>query len=89
MTSLWPGNCDANTWQVISDSLDIDFIHGDIHGRSRKNTEYLIGMLHDKQHIILSVHCYIQEIIRIDQMEELYDNCLCAWQGLKLKQLNM
>ena len=23
-------------WQVISNSLDIDFIHGDIHGRSCK-----------------------------------------------------
>ena len=37
MTSQWPDNCDANTWQVISNSLDIDFIHGDIHGRSCKN----------------------------------------------------
>ena len=34
MTSQWPDNCDANTWQVISNSFDIDFIHGDIHGRS-------------------------------------------------------
>ena len=37
MTSQWPDNCDANTWQVISNLLDIDFIHGDIHGRSCKN----------------------------------------------------
>ena len=37
MTSQWPDNCDANTWQVISNELDIDFIHGDIHGRSHKN----------------------------------------------------
>ena len=36
MTSQWPDICDANTWQVISNSLDIDFIHGDIHGRSCK-----------------------------------------------------
>ena len=36
MTSQWPGNCDAITWIVISNSLDIDFIHGDIHGRSCK-----------------------------------------------------
>ena len=35
-TSQWQDNCDANTWQVISNSLDIDFIHGDIHGRSCK-----------------------------------------------------
>ena len=36
MTSKWPDNCDANTWQVISNSLDIDFIHGDIHDQSCK-----------------------------------------------------
>ena len=33
MTSQWPDNCDAITWIVISNSLDIDYIHGDIHGR--------------------------------------------------------
>ena len=37
MTSQWPGNCDAITWIVISNSLYIDFIHGDIHGQSCKN----------------------------------------------------
>ena len=31
-TSQWLDNCDAITWIVISNSLDIDFIHGDIHG---------------------------------------------------------
>ena len=36
ITSQWPDNCDAITWIVISNSLDIDFIHGDIHGRSCK-----------------------------------------------------
>ena len=36
MTSQWPDNCDAITWIVISYSLDIDFIHGDMHGRSCK-----------------------------------------------------
>ena len=41
MTSQWPDNCDAITWIAISNSLDIDFIHGDIHGRSCKNGEYL------------------------------------------------
>ena len=30
MTSQWPDNCYASTWKVISNSLDIDFIHGDI-----------------------------------------------------------
>ena len=41
MTSQWPDNCDANTWQVISNLLDIDFIHGDIHTRSCKNLSIL------------------------------------------------
>ena len=36
MTSQWPDNCDAITWIVISNSLDIDFIHRDIHSRSCK-----------------------------------------------------
>ena len=40
MTSQWPDNCDANTWQMICNSLDIDFFHGDIHGRSCKNNGY-------------------------------------------------
>ena len=41
MTSQWPDNCDAITWIMISDSLDIDFIHGDIHGRLCKIYEDL------------------------------------------------
>ena len=36
MTSQWPGNYDAITWIAICNSLDIDFIHGDIHDRSCK-----------------------------------------------------
>ena len=36
MTSQWPDNCDAIMCIVISNSIDIDFIHGDIHGRSCK-----------------------------------------------------
>ena len=36
MTSQWPDNCDAISWILISNSLDIDFIHGDIHDRSCK-----------------------------------------------------
>ena len=34
MTSQWPDNCDAITGKMIFNSLDIDFIHGDIHDRS-------------------------------------------------------
>ena len=33
----WLGNCDAHTCKVISDSLNINFIHGDIHDRPCKN----------------------------------------------------
>ena len=36
LTSHWPDNCDTITWIVISNSLDIDFIHSDIHSRSCK-----------------------------------------------------
>ena len=36
VTSQWPDNYDAITWMVISNSLIVDFIHGDIHGRSCK-----------------------------------------------------
>ena len=34
-------NCNAITWIVISNSLDIDFIHGDIHGWSCKKIKCL------------------------------------------------
>ena len=40
MTSQWLDNCDAITWIMICNSLDIDFIHGDIRGRSCKNCKY-------------------------------------------------
>ena len=40
MMSQWPENCDAITWIMISNSLDIDFIHSGIHGRSCKNRFY-------------------------------------------------
>ena len=42
MTSHWPDNRDANAWQLIFNPLDIEFIHGDIHGRSCKNLCYPI-----------------------------------------------
>ena len=31
-------NCEASMWKVISSSLDIDLIHGDIHDPSRKKS---------------------------------------------------
>ena len=40
MTSQWPDNCDAITWIVICNSLNIDFIQGDVHGRLCKKTQF-------------------------------------------------
>ena len=40
MASQLPDDCGATTWQVISNSLDIDFIHGDIHGQSCKKIRF-------------------------------------------------
>ena len=37
MTSQRQDNCYAITWTVISNSLDIDIIHDDLHGRSCLN----------------------------------------------------
>ena len=42
MTAQWPDNCDAITWIVICDSLDIDFIHCDI--RANVQTEMRFGV---------------------------------------------
>ena len=36
ITSEWQDNCDAITWMMIFNSLDIDFINGDIRGWSSK-----------------------------------------------------
>ena len=33
LMSQWWDNCDVSTWILISNSLGIDYIHGDIHGR--------------------------------------------------------
>ena len=42
MKLQWPDNCYAITWIVISNSLDIDFIHSDIHGRLCKKLLYQV-----------------------------------------------
>ena len=44
MTSQWPNNCDAIMWIAISNSLDIDFINGDIHDRTGKKDQNLNTM---------------------------------------------
>ena len=41
ITSQWPDICDVITRIDISNSLDIDFINGDIHGRSCKRNAFL------------------------------------------------
>ena len=41
MATQWPDNCDVSTWQVISNSIDIDFSHGNIHGQSWKKQQIL------------------------------------------------
>ena len=38
----WPDNCDARRWKVISNSLDNDFIQGNIHDRSFKRRRYIV-----------------------------------------------
>ena len=48
MTSQWPNNCDEIKWIVISNSLDMDFIHGEIQGRLCKKTEYWMQRSNDK-----------------------------------------
>ena len=59
MTSQWPDNCDANTWQVISNSLDIGFIHGDIHGRSCKNEHYRTDVVLQRIGTIITNSCQL------------------------------
>ena len=42
MTPQWPNNCGGITWIVISNSLDIDFIHGDLRGWSCKKLCFVV-----------------------------------------------
>ena len=48
MASQWAENFDASTWQVTTNSLDIDFIHSDIQGRSCKKERFSFKKLHFK-----------------------------------------
>ena len=54
MIPQWPDSCDAVTWIVMYNSLDIDFIPDDIHGRSCKNGISLQAVT--KYH--LKIACY-------------------------------
>ena len=77
MTSQWSDNCDAISWKVISNSLDINFIHGDIHGRSCKKHEY---------DIVISVRCVKSSIacvyilyVGMRCVFFLFSSCVCIW----------
>ena len=63
MTSKWPDNCDAITGIVISNSLDIDFIHGDIHGRSCKKPPFMPLL-------------YVLNVNSADQVYHIRDSCV-------------
>ena len=69
ITPQWPDDCDANTWQMIYNSFDIDFIHGDIHGRSCKNVSYTVE-IHEAIKIIPNVFqtytCIFQYSVKIE-----------------------
>ena len=65
MTSQRPHNCDATTWIVISSSLDINFIHGDIHDRSCKKIVPLLKKIRFQSryhHKVISKHADLVSI---------------------------
>ena len=49
-TIMWLCICDASTWKVVSNSMNIDFIHDDLHDWSYKKQRYhvLIIFLSEK-----------------------------------------
>ena len=65
MTSQWPDNCDASTWKVISDSLDIDFIHANIHGRSCKKKLFIQENAFES--VVYKIHpfCSVLNVLKI------------------------
>ena len=52
MTSQLVDSYDASSWKVISNSSDVDFIHGYIHDRSCKKTSFFQSLI-----ISRSRHC--------------------------------
>ena len=56
MMSQWPDNCGAITFTMISNSLDIYFIHGNIHGLSCKKTWSNIAVTLHELHGIWNHH---------------------------------
>ena len=54
MMSQWPDNCDTITWIVISNLVDIDFIHGNIHGQScKKKRAFTPAMAGQRQRAVV------------------------------------
>ena len=83
MTSQWPDNCDAITWIVISNSLDIDFIHGDIHDRSCKKMSYT-SLMPDRSEvpyirIITIIPIYRLVSVFCDHRETFTIHKRCKW----------
>ena len=74
--------CDAITWKVISNSLDINFIYGDIHGRSCKKHEY---------DIVISVRCVKSSIVCVYILYVgmrcvffHFSCCVCIWNAVPI-----
>ena len=70
MASLWPDNCHAITWIVISKSLDIDYVHGDIQGRLCKNYPFPNGAT-------VEVWKWVSNFISHFIMHVI--TCICPW----------
>ena len=44
---------------MISNSLDIDFIHGDIHGRSCKKEAYFTYLFSEMELSLIPIHIHV------------------------------
>ena len=77
MTSQWPNNCDAITWIMISNSLDIDFIHGDIHGRPCKKEVFSCPTPHPHPTPSRALHSCITPAVTNDNHASYYDCSTC------------
>ena len=73
MTSQWTDNRDGITWIMISNSLNIDFIHGDIHVRSCK--------ISPKICILLAMSLCIIVVVVVKWRSILSTSCTVPWLG--------
>ena len=94
MTSQWPDNCDAIKWIMISNSLDIDFIHSDIHGQSckkndfmNKNDKYMTMWGHRNIYCITSPLWWISLVIALTKASDGKKWCfLCCYTEQTVEQ---